>query len=74
MQTISITDQGKAVLCAVDVDARFVAGDVNKYSLKTIWNNKLKRIRAIHESKEFGKLPYPCKDCKDWQAAHAEFY
>jgi radical SAM protein with 4Fe4S-binding SPASM domain len=74
MQTMSITDDGKVVLCAVDVDARFVAGDVNKDSLQSVWNGELKKIRAMHQEKQFDQLPSPCKGCGDWQAARADFY
>lgn len=74
MQTISIASDGRAVLCAVDVDARFVAGDINKESIKKIWNGKLRKIRKMHEDKKFDKLPYPCKECGDWQAVKAEYH
>ncbi len=74
MQTMSITDTGKAVTCAVDLDARFIAGDVNHQSLKEIWNGKLSKLRQLHVSKRFEELPEPCKSCGDWQSAKAEFY
>ena len=74
MQTMSITDTGKVVKCAVDLDARYVAGDVNTQSLKEIWNDKLKKFRQLHISKEFDKLPDDCRDCRDWQSARADFY
>ena len=74
MQTMSIADDGRVVMCAVDVDARFVAGDINQESIKSVWNGKLKDIREIHHKGEFNKLPFPCKDCKDWQSARAEYY
>jgi radical SAM protein with 4Fe4S-binding SPASM domain len=74
MQTMSITDTGKVVKCAVDLDARYVAGDVNTQSLKEIWNNKLKKFRQLHISKEFDKLPDDCRDCRDWQSARADFF
>ena len=74
MQTMSITDTGKVVKCAVDLDARYVAGDVNTQSLKEIWNNKLKKFRQLHISKEFDKLPDDCRECRDWQSARADYY
>ncbi len=74
MQTMSITDTGKVVKCAVDLDARYVAGDVNSQSLKEIWNDKLKEFRQLHISKEFDKLPDDCRDCRDWQSARADYY
>lgn len=74
MQTLSITNTGKVVTCAVDLDARFVAGDVNTQSLKEIWNNKLKKLRQLHASKRFEDLPDNCKECKDWQSARSDYY
>ena len=74
MQTMSITDTGKVVTCAVDLDARFIAGDVNKQPLKEIWNGRLKEVRQLHLSKRFSELPENCRDCKDWQSARADYY
>lgn len=74
MQTMSITDNGKVVICAVDLDATFVAGDVTKQSLKEIWNGKLKKMRKLHILKNFDQLPINCKNCRDWQSARADYY
>jgi radical SAM protein with 4Fe4S-binding SPASM domain len=74
MQTMSITDTGKVVTCAVDLDAKFVAGDINKYFIKEIWNGKLKELRVLHKAKSFGGLPNHCRDCKDWQSARSDYY
>jgi len=74
MQTMSISDTGKVVTCAVDLDTRFVAGDVNKQSLREIWNDTLKGLRQLHISKRFEELPDLCRECKDWQSARAEYY
>jgi radical SAM protein with 4Fe4S-binding SPASM domain len=74
MRTLSITDTGKVVTCAVDLDAKFVAGDVNHQSLREIWNGKLKKLRQLHQSRQFEALPENCKQCKDWQAARADYY
>ncbi len=74
MQTMSITDTGKVVTCAVDLDARFIAGDVNNQTLKEIWNGKLKELRQLHSSYRFSELPENCRDCKDWQSARADYH
>jgi radical SAM protein with 4Fe4S-binding SPASM domain len=74
MQTMSITDAGKAVTCAVDLDARFVAGDISHQSLKEVWNGKLKELRQCHLLGQFHALPENCRKCKDWQAAKADYY
>lgn len=74
IQTMSITDAGKVVTCAVDLDARFIAGNINQETIKSVWNGKLRELRQMHQKEEFDKLPFPCKDCKDWQAARADYY
>jgi len=74
MRTMSITDTGKVVTCAVDLDAKFIAGDINHQSLKEVWNGKLKELRQCHISKRFHALPDNCRNCKDWQAARADYY
>jgi len=74
MQTLSVTDTGKVVTCAVDLDAKYVAGDVNEKSLREIWNNNLKDLRQLHLSKRFDELPENCRNCRDWQSARADYY
>jgi radical SAM protein with 4Fe4S-binding SPASM domain len=74
MHTMSITDTGKVVTCAVDLDAKFIAGDINHLPLKEVWNGKLKELRQSHLLKQFHALPENCRECKDWQAARADYY
>lgn len=74
MQTMSIIDTGEVVTCAVDLDARFIAGDMNKQTIKEIWNGKLKELRYLHTSGRFDDLPENCRNCKDWQSARSDYY
>lgn len=74
MQSMSITDQGKVVTCAVDLDAQFIAGDIHDQSLKDAWAGKLKMLRQLHYEGRFAELPENCRDCRDWQSARAEYY
>jgi radical SAM protein with 4Fe4S-binding SPASM domain len=74
MQTMSITNTGKVVTCAVDLDAQFIAGDINECSIKDIWNGKLKELRKLHTLRQFEDLPDNCKNCRDWQSARAVYY
>ncbi len=74
MQTMSITDTGKVVTCAVDLDARYIAGDVSQNSLREVWNSGLKELRQLHVEKKFDKLPENCRNCRDWQSARADYY
>ncbi|MFA6030752.1 MAG: radical SAM protein [Elusimicrobiota bacterium] len=74
MRTLSVTDSGKVVLCAVDLDAQYIAGDARRRSLKEIWNGKLARLREHHLRGRWSKLPKLCADCRDWQSARADYY
>ena len=74
MQSMSVTDQGKVVTCAVDLDAGWVAGDVDSQSLEEIWNGELKAMRDKHLAGAFSELPPICRDCRDWQSARADYY
>lgn len=74
MQSMSITDTGDVVTCAVDLDARFVAGNLKKQRLKEVWNGKLKEMRELHLKGKFDTLPPNCRDCRDWQSARADYY
>ncbi len=73
MQTMSITDQGLVVNCAVDLDAGFVAGDITKQTLREVWNGRLKENRSYHQNKQWDTLPEICKNCKDWQSARSDY-
>ncbi|MDQ7822805.1 MAG: radical SAM protein [Candidatus Eremiobacteraeota bacterium] len=74
MRTMSVTDAGKVVTCAVDLDAAFIAGDVTLSSMKQIWNTTLKDLREKHEAGLFSELPGICRNCRDWQSARADYY
>ncbi len=74
MQTLSITDTGKVVTCAVDLDARYIAGDLNINSIKEIWNGPLKELRDKHKQGRFHLLPENCRECRDWQSAKADYH
>jgi radical SAM protein with 4Fe4S-binding SPASM domain len=74
MQTMSILNDGRVVTCAVDLDAKFVVGNISYNSIKEIWGGKLKELRDLHTKGNFKKLPPHCRDCRDWQSARAEYY
>ena len=74
MQTMSIADDGKVVLCPVDLDAKVVVGDVTKETLKHVWQNQLKALRKLHIEDRYNELPPMCRDCRDWQSARADYY
>jgi thioredoxin len=72
MQGMAICWDGKACLCAVDIECKVVVGDVTKQSIKEIWMNGHKRIRELHLRGEWDKLPELCRNCRDWQCARSE--
>jgi MoaA/NifB/PqqE/SkfB family radical SAM enzyme len=74
MRTMSITDRGDVVTCAVDLDACHVAGSVREQSLQEIWRGPLRELRALHLARRFDELPGICRDCRDWQSARADYY
>jgi MoaA/NifB/PqqE/SkfB family radical SAM enzyme len=74
MRTMNICWDGRVVLCAVDFDAQYVAGDLNRQSMRQVWNDQLKLIRDLHSRGEYDKLPPFCSRCGDWQAASAQFF
>jgi MoaA/NifB/PqqE/SkfB family radical SAM enzyme len=74
MRTINICADGIVALCSVDVHCRVPCGDVNRESIRDVWHGKLAEHRRLHQEERFGELPEPCRECKDWQSAYAEFF
>ena len=74
MRSMSITDTGDVVTCAVDLDAQFIAGNIGEASLEQIWNGRLAELRRLHREGRFSELPVPCRDCRDWQSARADYF
>jgi radical SAM protein with 4Fe4S-binding SPASM domain len=74
MQTMSITDTGKVVTCAVDLDAKYIAGDITQQTIREVWNGTLRELRQLHMLSRFDELPSNCRNCRDWQSARADYY
>jgi radical SAM protein with 4Fe4S-binding SPASM domain len=74
MQSFNILWDGKVVLCAVDYDGKFIAGDVSKDTIQQVWSDKLKEIRKLQRDQRYEELPEFCRNCKDWQAAKSTYY
>ena len=74
MRSMSITDQGNVVTCAVDLDASWVAGNVDNQSLEEIWNGTLKEFRQKHLNGAYSELHTLCRECRDWQSARADYF
>lgn len=73
MNTINISDQGKVCMCAVDLNCEVSFGDVNKSSIKEIWNTTLKEFRLKHLKGRWSELPAMCRNCNDWQSSYASY-
>lgn len=69
---LPITWDGKAVNCVMDVDAKFVCGDVNEESIKDIWSKRNENMVIKHMEHRFDELPDICKNCNDWMIVGEE--
>lgn len=63
---LPITWDGKAVNCVMDVDAKYVCGDINTNTIKEIWTRRNKEMVSKHMEHKFDELPDICKNCTDW--------
>jgi radical SAM protein with 4Fe4S-binding SPASM domain len=60
---ITITWDGKVLICCLDWDAKYIVGDVNKNSIEQIWNNKKYRsFRRMVLNGKVKDIPL-CKRC-----------
>lgn len=71
MDTACIHAGGNVVMCALDSEGKYVAGNVEFQSLREIWNGPLKWIRELHMRRRFQELPEICRKCPDWQVKRA---
>ncbi len=75
LDTACIHWNGNVVMCAIDSEGKYVAGNLEMQSLQVIWDGPLKWIRELHIRKRFSELPEICRKCPDWEVkkAHAFF-
>lgn len=62
---MTILVDGRVVPCCFDYDGKYILGNLNKQSLKEIWNGeKMKELRRQHKNNDFkdNKLCYNCKE------------
>ena len=69
---LTITWDGIATNCAMDEDAKFPCGDVNKESIKSIWKRRNKTLIEKHMNHDWDNLPTICKNCYDWMIVGEE--
>lgn len=61
---IFIQIDGKVRICCLDVDGKNIYGDLNKNSIKEIWNNQdFESLRKNLTNKDKENLPELCKNC-----------
>lgn len=73
MRVINICADGYVALCSVDVHCRVKCGNVNKDTIKEVWQGDLEKYRTLHKEGRFDQLPDMCRECSDWQSAYADF-
>ena len=61
-----ITWDGKVANCVMDVDAKYICGDVNTECIKIIWNRRNESMVKKHLEHKFDELPEICWNCTDW--------
>lgn len=61
-QRMMISCSGEVMMCCSDWYSKYIIGNINKNSLKEIWNGP--KLEAIKKKLKQGKLDFePCKDC-----------
>lgn len=74
MGILPITWDGQVTNCVMDVDAKFVCGNVKNESIKSIWKRRNIELLQKHLNHEWGKLPVICQNCEDWKIVGEERY
>jgi radical SAM protein with 4Fe4S-binding SPASM domain len=65
---------GNVVMCPVDCNGNYVAGNIEMQSLKDIWNGPLKWMRELQFQGRYQELPQICRECPDWRVKKAHAY
>lgn len=63
---MTISADGRAVMCGQDYCGKYVAGDIKKQSISEIWNCRFyNELRQAHRTGNYDANPL-CMQCKDW--------
>lgn len=73
MNSLVVCSDGRYALCAVDIHCQVSVGSFPGKSIKSVWNNELKKYRDMHTPGSFSNLPEFCRNCLDWQSARCEY-
>jgi len=74
MDTCAVHWNGNIVMCAIDCDGKYVAGNIEWNTIQQVWNGPLKWIRQLHICKRFRELPEVCRKCPDWAVKKAQAF
>lgn len=74
MDSAAIQFNGNVVMCPVDCDGKYVAGNIQIQPLKEIWGGALRWMRELHLQERFSELPEVCRSCPDWEVKKAHPY
>jgi len=73
-KSMLISQSGKVALCCVDVECESSYGDVNKNSIKDIWQGeRLKELRKLHLDGKFNKISL-CSRCNFYLAKEISWW
>ena len=66
--TFQITTSGQVPLCCQDYDTKVNFGDVNKSTIKEIWNsNLINKMRKLHKQGKRNQIAL-CKGCSTFES------
>lgn len=72
--TAAIQCNGNVVMCAIDCEGKYVAGNITQQTLSQIWNGPLRWLRHLHSQRRFRELPEICRRCTDWEGKKAHVF
>ncbi|MEW5822031.1 MAG: radical SAM/SPASM domain-containing protein [Cyanobacteriota bacterium] len=72
IRIVQIHWDGVLSQCDNDYEGYYSPGNINKQSIKEIWNGELAKRRQKHWQNDFSHDL--CKDCKDWACGRSHFY
>jgi radical SAM protein with 4Fe4S-binding SPASM domain len=71
-RTVSIQWTGRLAQCDFDFEGVYSPGDINKQTIKEIWDGEILKRRMKHIDMDFS---HPlCKECRDWQVGLAQYF
>lgn len=73
LSTFNILSNGDVILCCNDFDRSLILGNVNKSSIKDIWNSeKYQEIRRLFHQGRINEIPV-CRSCSEWETGVSTF-